>query len=156
MRLYFLRHAEASYDAASDHDRPLTQRGQDRTQTAANVMKRLGIEPAYIFSSPRVRARDTAQIVADALKMDVDIHEAVNFSFSRAKLHNLIRELDEGDDVMFVGHNPSMSEVVSDLCGADINMKKGGLARIDLDTVTPMRGSLVWLIAPKVFDALGD
>ena len=156
MKLYFLRHAEASYDAPSDHERPLTKRGLERTANAAKVLKRLDVSPDHIYSSPRVRARETAQIVADKLGLDIEIRDEVNFQFNIPLMHALIRRLPENEDVMFVGHNPSMSEVVSELSGADIEMKKGGLARIDLHSLSPLRGELVWLIAPKVFDALVD
>ena len=57
---------------------------------------------------------------------------------------------------MFVGHNPDMSLLVTELTGVDASMKKGGLARIDTVGGSADEGELVWLIAPKVFDALRD
>jgi len=155
MRLYFVRHGIAEDLADSDFARELTKRGGRRVAVSAKVMARLGIEPSQIFSSPRLRARQTADIIADALEMDVTLTDTVNFGFDRAGLRALTRNSSGGDEVMFVGHNPDMSLLVSELTGVDVAMKKGGLARIDTLGKTVEHGELVWLIAPKVFDALG-
>lgn len=156
MRLYFLRHAEAVDAADSDHTRQLTERGIRRTQTAAKVMKKLGIAPNHIFASPRIRAKHTAEIVAETLGAEITISEEVNFGFSVTGVKVLTDGMGGDTQVMFVGHNPSMSEVVTQMCGATVAMKKGGLARVDLYSPHMDRGELVWLIAPKVFDVLGD
>ena len=155
MRLYFLRHGIAEDLATSDFDRELTKRGRRRVLASAKVMARLGIAPRQIFSSPRLRARQTAEIVAEALDMPVTLSEAVNFGFDLADARRLTRNLSADDEVMFVGHNPDMSLLVSELTGVDAPMKKGGLARIDTLGAALDEGELVWLIAPKVFDALG-
>ena len=155
MKIYLLRHAEAENMSTSDHNRRLTAKGLKRTATAATVMVSLGIKPAHIYSSPRVRARQTAELVADAMDMTVELDEEVNFGFSINSVESLIRGLGVDEDVMFVGHEPSMSAVAHGLCGASVAMKKGGLARIDLINRASLRGELVWLIAPKVFDVLG-
>lgn len=155
MRLYFVRHGIAEDLAASDFDRALTKRGRRRVATSARVIKRLGIEPVRIFSSPRLRSRQTAEIIAEALDLPVTISEAVNFGFDLGDLRRLARNFDADDEVMFVGHNPDMSLLVGELTGVDVSMKKGGLARIDVVGRTVDEGELVWLIAPKVFDALG-
>ncbi len=154
MRLYFLRHAEASYNAATDPDRPLTQRGIDRMRVAAEVMQKLDVNPVHIYSSPRVRAVQTAQIVAEALGKTVEVRDSVNFSFNVSAVRALLEGLTERQDVMFVGHNPSMSAVVSQLTGANVSLKKGGLARVDVFTPSLEGCELVWLITPKVFDIL--
>ena len=89
MRLLFFRHAEAGYDAPSDFERTLTARGIKRTQTAAQVIKRLGIMPRAIYSSPRIRARETADIIADVLGVRVQIHDGLDFNFEV----DVVREL---------------------------------------------------------------
>lgn len=154
MRLYLLRHGHAEDGMGiSDHDRQLTPEGITRLHTAARMMAALELNPLKIYSSPRLRARQTAQIVAQALNKAVDISEEVNFSFSVSAVQTLLKDVPANREVMFVGHNPSMSAVVNALTGADVMMKKGGLACIDLIEHTPMRGELVWLITPRVFDA---
>ena len=158
MRLYFLRHGHAEDGGmGSDHDRELTAEGIARLNTAAKAMRQLEIRPAVIFSSPRVRAQQTAEIVAKALEAEVQIREEVNFRFDAPAVRRLISQLDDEDEAMFVGHEPSMGLTVRALTGAEIEMKKGGLVRVDVLNRHTTRGVLVWLIAPKVFDALsGD
>jgi len=154
---YFLRHAEAEegYDI-NDDDRRLTGQGVRRTGTAARVMASLGLCPAHIFSSPRARARQTAEIVAAALKGSVEISEEMNLGFSPQAVETLISGLEAEGEVMFVGHEPSMSAVIEEITGARVDMKKCGLARIDLLAYAPPQGVLIWLIPPKVFDVLAQ
>ena len=156
MKYYFVRHGLAEELQDSDFNRELTERGRRRVATAARVMKRLNICPAKIFSSPRLRSLGTAEIIADELEMDVDVTDAVNFGFDLPDIQQLTRGLGADDDVMFVGHNPDMSLVVHKLTGSNVAMKKGGLARVDVFSRKARQGELVWLIAPKAFDALGD
>lgn len=155
MRLYLVRHGKAEGHAGNDHDRRLTPDGVSRMETEARVIARLGIRPDRIYSSPRVRARQTAEIIASALDMDIVVDEAVNFDFSVQAVQRLVNGLPLDSEVMFVGHNPSMAQTVHALTGAEVEMKVGSLARVDIHTAPPqLRGHLVWLIAPKVFDAL--
>ena len=154
MRYYFVRHGIAEDMATSDFARELTERGCRRVAKSAEVMKRLGIRPGRIFSSPRLRARQTAEIIAGAMAQEVTLTEAVNFGFDLVDVCALTEGMRPDDEVMFVGHNPDMSLLVNELTGADVSMKKGGLARIDVIDKKAEQGELVWLIAPKVFDAL--
>lgn len=154
MKLYFVRHGEAVDLAPSDHSRELTERGIERVEKSAKVLKRLGIAPTVIYSSPRIRAKQTAEIIAETLGLDVKFEEDVNFGFDVTHVKTLLQGINTKDEVMFVGHNPDMSQVVHKLTGASVSMKKGGLARIDIINAKARRGELVWLIAPKVFDAL--
>ena len=154
MRFYFVRHGIAEDMVDSDFARELTRRGRRRVATSAQVMKRLSIAPTRIYSSPRLRARQTAEIIAEALGLRVSLAEEVNFGFDRGDITQLTKELSGDDEVMFVGHNPDMSLLVQQLTGVDVSMKKGGLARVDTLGKNACHGELVWLIAPKVFDAL--
>ncbi|MCY4145477.1 MAG: phosphohistidine phosphatase SixA [Chloroflexi bacterium] len=154
MRLYFVRHGIAEDLTSSDFMRELTPRGERRVKTSAAVMRALGIQPQRIYSSPRLRARQTADIIAQALGMGVELADSVNFGFDLADARRLSADCDA--EIMFVGHNPDMSEIVSELTGAAVSMKKGGLARVDAFAAEAGAGELVWLVAPKVFDALAD
>jgi phosphohistidine phosphatase len=154
MKLYFVRHGEAEDLAPTDHSRELTERGKQRVSQSAQVLKQLGITLKAIYSSPRIRAKQTATLIAEALELDVTITEEVNFGFDLSNLKLLTKKLKSGDGVMFVGHNPDMSQIVHKMTGASVSMKKGGLARIDVVNHKTRRGELVWLIAPKVFDVL--
>jgi len=157
MRLYFLRHGHAEPGiSVSDHERQLTTEGVSYLQTAAKVMKKLKIRPTHLFSSPRVRAQQTADIVSGVLNIPVQIREEVNFGFDTNAVHTLIDDLPENAQVMFVGHEPTFSMTVEAIAGGRIIMKKGGLVRVDLIDPQRLRGDLIWVIAPKVFNALDD
>lgn len=158
MRLYLMRHghAEPAGAGTSDHDRRLTQQGEARITAAARVLHGLDVMPDRLYSSPRLRALRTAELVGQVLGVPVEVREEVNFGFNVAAIHGLTRDLSTEASVMFVGHEPSMSMAVGELSGAEIAMKKGGLARIDLPGGVESQGELVWLIAPKIFDVLDD
>lgn len=154
MKLYFVRHGIAEDLAASDFARELTPRGSRRVAQSAAVMRQLKLQPQRIYSSPRLRARQTAEIIAADLDCPVTLVDEVNFGFDLDDVSSLTANMQGGAEVMFVGHNPDMSLVVNELTGVDVSMKKGGLARVDVIDRQATRGELVWLIAPKVFDAL--
>ena len=154
MRLYFVRHGIAEDLADSDFARELTPRGRRRVLQSAEVMRRLNLRPQRICSSPRLRARQTAEIIAAALDRPVTLSDEVNFGFDLDDVSSLTRDLGSRGEIMFVGHNPDMSLLVHQMTGVNVSMKKGGLARVDvMDGAAPL-GELVWLIAPKVFDAI--
>ena len=88
------------------------------------------------------------------MDLETTLTEAVNFGFDLSDVRALTEDARPDDEIMFVGHNPDMSLLVNELTGADLSMKKGGLARIDVNDKKAEQGELVWLIAPKVFDAL--
>ncbi len=155
MKLYLMRHGEAEAAIGkNDHDRELTPKGIQTIETAAGVISNL-FKPSVIYSSPRIRAFHTAEIVAKALDMQVEVSDGVNFGFGLNTIQQLISPYSAKDGVMFVGHEPTMSAVIEQITGARVHMKKGMLARIDLFHPDRLQGLLVWLIAPKVFNALG-
>ena len=153
MRLYLLRHGKAEAHNVSDAQRRLTPAGVRRMERAARVMARLKLRPARIVSSPRVRARQTADIVAAALGVEVAERQSLDYGFNAANLPALLAEIPDDADLLCVGHNPFLPMVVQELSGAQVSMKPGGLARLKLDAGA-RRAILEWLITPRVFDAL--
>ena len=109
MRYYFVRHGIAEDLSSSDFARELTKRGRKRVAASAKVMRKLGIQPAVIYSSPRLRALQTAQIIAAALKRDLTVDDRLNFGFDIEDVQSLARNGSPDDEIMFVGHNPDMS-----------------------------------------------
>lgn len=158
MQLYFFRHAQAEEGQGRDFDRAITTLGKQRTETAARALNKLGLNKVRrLYSSPRLRAFQTAEILARILDVKVDVVESLDFGFDIEAVAALTRDSESGDAYMFVGHEPSFSSAIRLMTGANIDMKKGGLARVDVTyNATPLRGDLIWLIAPKVFDSLDD
>jgi len=159
MKLYFFRHAQAGtsrWGDPSDRSRVITPEGIQETQTAGRVLAGMKLNPAHIYSSPLTRAQQTAEIVAKALNMGIEIREEVAPGFNVAALEKIIAGLGDDQEVMFVGHEPDFGETISALIGGGIvEVKKGGFARVDVTSRHPLLGTLVWLVAPKVFAALG-
>lgn len=155
MRLFLFRHAEAQPQGSlPDAERPLTPAGIERTRSAARALAALRLQPARLVSSPLLRARQTAAILSEALRQPVEISALLGYDFSVSALDELLRGLPADADVLLVGHEPTFSATVRALTGADVDFKRGGMARIDLPEGAASRGTLVWLIAPRLFDLM--
>ncbi|MCU0512517.1 MAG: phosphohistidine phosphatase SixA [Anaerolineae bacterium] len=154
MKLYFMRHGEASQDAATDELRPLTEKGAQRVHSGGQALAKIQVTLDYIYASPRVRAQQTAAIMAGYFKPAVETRPELNFDFSLDLLRRLLLDKDEEAHVLLVGHNPSMSEVVQAVSGAAVNMKVGSIARVDLYPPAVKGGLLKWLLSPRVLDAM--
>lgn len=152
MELYFLRHAEAE-DARSglaDGDRRLTPEGSEATKREAEGLRKLGLKLDLVLTSPLVRARQTAEIVAKALGLPTPTAASQLASGCElADLRSLLSEHADCKRVMLVGHEPDFSRMVSQLVGsASLKLKKGGIARVNADSIESGRGELEWLLTP--------
>lgn len=156
MRLYFLRHgiAQPGDDDTPDFKRALTASGIARTRQAARLLKALDVDIDRLYTSPLIRARQTADIVGQALGTAVQVRKEVAPGFNVQHVEALTRALGHDDTVLFVGHEPDFSRTISALVGGRVVMKKGGLARVDVIAYQPLVGQLVWLIAPKLLAGL--
>jgi len=156
VKVYFLRHgiaADRDEWKGGDFERPLTPEGRERMEREAKALAKLGLEPGAIVTSPLLRAKQTAEILADALKMRKKLveDERVAQNFDRVKLAGVLQDHAGVDEVVIVGHEPDFSALVGDLVGgAAIALKKGGLACVELTSASAPAGELLWLIPPKV------
>lgn len=155
MRIYFLRHGIAEDREkwqGDDADRPLTEKGRKRLERTAKNIAPLDLELNAMITSPLVRARQTAEIMAKTLKLKDALHEdarlAPGFNLDALKL--LLAEYSECKAILLVGHEPDFSQTINALTHGVIVMKKGALARVDLHDLTTLEGHLAWLIPPKV------
>lgn len=154
MRLYFLRHgiAEDRALAKPDFDRELVPEGYRKLDKLNARLSDFGVQPTVIYSSPKLRALQTAEHVATVLDVDVEVDDRIANGFSLAVVQSLVNRHQRNDDLMFVGHEPTFSMTISDIIGGgEITLKKAALARVDLYRHQPLEGSLVWLVAPKLF-----
>ena len=151
MKLYFLRHGKADWPDwdKPDDERPLTKEGRREMERIAKFLRELKVEPAVVLSSPLPRAKQTAEYAADALSIELREEPALRPGFSAAKLRTLLKRA-EGGDLMIVGHEPDFTTVIRALTGGDVRLGKGGIARVDLPSGTPVDGRLIWLIPPKI------
>ena len=132
LQVWFLRHGEAvPHDAKPDVDRELTPRGERQGEAAGHGLERSGVELTACYSSPRVRARQTAAIACGNLGLEVEIVEALSSGFDLDDLVELLHAHEDDDRVLLVGHDPDFSMAVHAMTGAQVRMKKGGLAGVD-------------------------
>ena len=158
MELYFLRHARAMKReewTGPDARRPLTEKGAALMRREAAALARLDLRLDLIVTSPLERARHTAEIAAKALglKRRVIRSTALAPGFSVQKLARFLASHPKVSRVMFVGHEPDFSQVLSELTGGGrVICRKGCLARIDVTGTTFRKGSgrLIWLLQPEV------
>jgi phosphohistidine phosphatase len=158
---YFLRHGvavEPGEWTGRDFDRPLTQEGIERMECEARAIADLSLDLDTIVTSPLLRARQTAEIVASRLKLRDDIVEDARLAggFDPRRLAELLAEHDKAEAILLVGHEPTMSATIGRIVGdASIELKKAALAGVALADASPTRGTLICLIPPKVLVKLG-
>ena len=160
MKLYFLRHATAEDFASSDAERALTRDGEKEAAIAGGALRELGVKPAHIFTSPLLRAQQTARIAAQALghtgKVEV-LDELLNEADTKTLVRALKSHADTGD-ILLVGHMPSLAEHVAVLIGVDnangIPLSKGAIACVKLTELRIATGVLRWLMCQKQLRAV--
>lgn len=151
-QLWLLRHGEAvPHESKPDFDRELTARGERQSAAAGEALARLGVEFAACYTSPLVRAAETADLACKALNVEAERREAIGKGFDVDVVRDLLAEHGEDERILVVGHNPSFEQVVLDLTGARVDFKKGGVAAI---RVTAGRGDLLALLRPRELESL--
>ncbi|MBI4475428.1 MAG: phosphohistidine phosphatase SixA [Acidobacteria bacterium] len=157
MELYFMRHGIATpkEDGGPDADRPLVPEGIKKSQQAAEALRNLEIEFDRILTSPLVRARQTADIVANVLQMQDRIEELEELADHSVK--EVVRALTKfkGDDrLLLVGHQNQMGDTIAYLLGGEdkmqVDLKKSGICLVEVDSLPPKsRATLCWMLSPK-------
>jgi phosphohistidine phosphatase len=144
--MVLLRHGTAvphGLAGLDDAERPLVAEGEREARAAGRALRALKLRPDRIVTSPLVRARQTAQLAAAELGVASFEDDALSPGFAHGDLEALLARHD-GSCIVFVGHDPDLSQLVRDLTGAQVAMAKGGMARIDYP-----RGVLHWLLRPR-------
>lgn len=147
-QLWLLRHADAEpHGTRPDADRRLTERGNRQAEVAGLVMARMPVSFAATLSSPKARARETAELalaqMSDEQSPGVELHESLAGGFQARQALDALAGA--GGAVLLVGHEPDLSGIVGDLTGGHADLKKGGLAVVRL---AGAGGELVLLLRP--------
>ncbi len=161
MNLYILRHGIAvergTPGYAKDADRPLTPEGERKLKAIAEAMQRIELSFDLILTSPYLRARQTAELVAGVLgaRKKLEFSDALVPDGSTRQLVEFLNGYRPAPkEVLLVGHEPYLSGLVSLLVsgkeGLTIVLKKGGLCKVTTESLKPGRcAALEWLLAPK-------
>lgn len=140
--IYLLRHGDAEDGDGDDAARKLSEKGEWQAKAAGNALAKLGAEIGACLTSPKVRAADTARLACTPLGLEPEIAEELrggpfdSLALSAGRGHTLL-----------VGHEPDFSGEVARLTGANVKLRKGGLAVVDGST-------LVALLRPRDLAAI--
>jgi phosphohistidine phosphatase len=150
-QLWLLRHAEAEpHGTRADAERRLTERGQAQARFAGIALSRMGASFERVLYSPKVRARQTAELAAESWserdRGRFSAHAPLAGGVSVPDARDAMAGVGEDARVLLVGHEPDLSQLIADMCGGRVDMKKGGLAALRLEGAG---GELVLLLRPR-------
>jgi phosphohistidine phosphatase len=160
MILYLMRHASAGVPRENpvlDTKRALIKEGKDQCMLMARMLNALKVQVDVVVSSPLKRALQTAQFVGTEMGYEakVEISKGLAPNASYADFQQMLAKYADREGVLAVGHNPNLFQFLGRLVtgngGAAIRMRKGSVARIDLDRHPPL---LQWLIDPRMARAI--
>lgn len=165
MRLYLIRHGVAvsreDPSCPADPERPLTAKGATKTRDTALGLRELGVKPQAALTSPLLRAVQTAEIFCEALKFPVTRLRRSETLLPDGKPGLLFHELAHyrAREILCFGHAPSLDRVIAFAMGRGApftELKKAGMAVLELDSIDPPKGLLVLLTNSKLLRGLGE
>jgi phosphohistidine phosphatase len=124
--IWLLRHGDAEDSAEDDASRKLTEKGRRQAETAGKALAALGVELDACLTSPKVRARDTAEVACRELGAEAEQTDAL-----RGGEFEVADVAAGRGEVMLVGHEPDFSRAIAAATGGRVKLKKGGLAAIE-------------------------
>jgi phosphohistidine phosphatase len=153
MLLHLVRHADAGDPEAwngADAARPLSEKGRTQAERLGVFLADHDVRPDALITSPKLRASQTAEIIAGHLDIAVATDDRLAGPMDLAKLDAVLTKAGDPERPMLFGHDPDFSDLIAELCGTgNAPMRKGALARIEVDR--PLEaggGTLRWLIPP--------
>jgi phosphohistidine phosphatase len=163
IELYLVRHgvaAERGPKYPDDRLRPLTPAGVKRFAESVPALAKMGVVIDFVLTSPLVRARDTATLLAAGLEPRPAITE-VEALAPEGRYQDVLEAIKthakQHRRLVLVGHEPDLGELAARLLGArgGVQFKKGAVCAIDVDGATPGGpGTLRWLLTPRALRAL--
>jgi phosphohistidine phosphatase len=150
-QLWLLRHAEAEpHGTRTDADRRLTERGHAQARAAGAAIERLQSGFDAVLFSPKVRARETAELAAESWATEqrerLAVHPPLAGGFDAPQALEAMAAVGADGRLLLVGHEPDLSHVIGQLTGGRVDMKKGGVAVVRLEGAA---GELVVLVRPR-------
>jgi len=142
--IYLLRHGNAEEGDGGDAARRLTPKGERQARAAGGALAAMGAEVDACIASPKVRALETARLACAPLGLEPEVAEELR----GGPFDSLALAAGRGE-VLLVGHEPNFSGEVGRLTGANVKLRKGGLAIVDGST-------LLALLRPKDLVAIAS
>ncbi len=140
-----------------DAERPLSGKGRDQADRLARHLEAVGFRTDALLSSPKLRAKQTAEPVAVRLGATLVVDDRLAGPVTLAALERILADAGGPSRPVIVGHDPDFSDLLALLVGAsELPMRKGAIARVDLDRgIAPGLGLLRWLIPPDLIPDRG-
>jgi len=166
IELYLMRHGIAAdlgeAGVVKDADRPLTPEGREKMKLAAIGLRKTGMKFNLILTSPLLRSRQTAEVIADALELQHKVRIIESLAPGKAFIEGEGRHAEiflelgayQFDRALLVGHMPDLAELASFLLTGNRNLniefKKGSICAIEVSSLPPRGpGLLQWMLTPK-------
>jgi phosphohistidine phosphatase len=154
MEIYMMQHGEA-LPKEEDPQKGLSKEGERQIGLSAKAISRLGIVFDLIISSPKKRARQTAEIVAKELNYPIDKMEVSSHFEPLSPPADAISYLNSFMDkgrIFIAGHLPSLAEIASELMSEGhifIQFQMGCVCCVDVEELPTHKGRLIWHLTPE-------
>ncbi len=150
IKLIVVRHGDAEQETGvPDDSRRITKKGKKQLKRTANFIDKMNYNIEGIVSSPLIRSRDSAEVIVDELGLDlkIDMNDSLKPDADVSSTIAFIKQLK--NNTVIVGHNPNLSLLLNKIAGFNGELKKAGVAVINLH-VTTMESDLELLLDQKV------
>ncbi len=163
LKIYLVRHAIAEPLATgkykTDAERPLTEAGFAQAQMVANALKAVGARLKLVISSPYLRAEQTAKVFADNFNCELIKSAKLSPGVAVKSFIESLEAYQSKDELMLVGHEPDMGELVSVLVGGSpvfrMPFRKSAVCLVNCEEVPPaLSGNLEWILTPDLISGL--
>ncbi|MDZ7266994.1 MAG: phosphohistidine phosphatase SixA [candidate division KSB1 bacterium] len=163
MKIYLIRHGIAALRETwtrPDNERPLTEKGRRRTAQVAAALRRLEGELTHLYTSPLLRARQTAEIIQKKLQIHkLEETALLQNDAAPADLLSFLNQHEDGATLGLVGHEPHLSALLGFLVTgrntAFMTFKKAGVALVEGEVPAQAGGfTLRWLLEPGLLRRL--
>jgi len=152
MEIYLMQHGE-SFTKNTDPERSLTPQGEEQIHLSAKALKKLGVKLDLVISSPKKRARQTAQIVAMEIgypQDSIEVTEALEPTVPAQEFLSYLASQNLKNQVFLAGHLPSLGKIASALLSnaspVSIQFEMGCIVKIDIEKPQSHNGNLRWLL----------
>jgi len=157
LTLLIFRHAKSSFDAPSDHERVLTDYGQQQAMFMGELLEEKSLSPNYVLCSSALRAKETMDLAMNAGKWECDssVTDALYETTAESMLGLINQMSDEDKTIMLVGHEPVWSDLASRLTSDSISFNTAGMACISFslnhwNEIGFASGCLEWYENPEL------
>lgn len=152
MKLYLIQHGEATSEQV-DPLRPLTEKGREEVHEVASFLKNAGVRPGLIYHSEKLRAKQTAEIIAAVAGLN-ELIKGRKGLLPQDDLNDIAQEISQSTkDLMIVGHLPFLSKLAAFLLigkeeGNLIAFQQGGVVCLEKGEGQLWR--VAWMVVPEI------